>query len=64
MLARDREIGRLRPGYAADAVVVGANPLDDLAALDDIRLIVAGGWLAREGTTAAATPAAADPEGD
>ena len=64
LLARDREIGRLRPGYAADAVVVGANPLDDLAALDDIRLIVAGGWLAREGTTAAATPAAADPEGD
>jgi imidazolonepropionase-like amidohydrolase len=49
LLARDREIGRLRPGYAADAVVVGANPLDDLAALDDIRLIVAGGWIAREG---------------
>ena len=45
----DREIGRLRPGYAADAVVVGANPLDDLAALDYIRLIVAGGWIAREG---------------
>ena len=43
LLAREREIGRLRPGYAADAVVVGANPLDDLAALDDIRLIVAGG---------------------
>jgi len=64
LLAREREIGRLRPGYAADAVVVGANPLDDLAALDDIRLIVAGGWVAREGTTAAAAPAAADPEGD
>jgi imidazolonepropionase-like amidohydrolase len=49
LLAREREIGRLKPGYAADAVVVGANPLDDLAALDDIRLIVAGGWVAREG---------------
>jgi imidazolonepropionase-like amidohydrolase len=48
LLARDRDLGRLRAGYAADAVVVGANPLDDLAALDDIRLIVAGGWIARE----------------
>ncbi len=64
LLARDREIGRLRPGYAADAVVVGANPLDDLAALDDIRLIVAGGWIAREGAAATLAPVAADPEGD
>ena len=56
LLARDREIGRLRPGYAADAVVVGANPLDDLAALDDIRLIVAGGWIAREGAAPASHP--------
>ena len=53
LLAREREIGRLKPGYAADAVVVGANPLDDLAALDDIRLIVAGGWIAREGARGA-----------
>jgi imidazolonepropionase-like amidohydrolase len=64
LLARDREIGRLRPGYAADAVVVGANPLDDLAALDDIRLIVAGGWIAREGAAAAPPTTQADPEGD
>jgi len=64
LLAREREIGRLRPGYAADAVVVGANPLDDLAALDDIRLIVAGGWIAREGAAPALAPAAADVEGD
>ena len=64
LLAREREIGRLRPGYAADALVVGANPLDDLAALDDIRLIVAGGWIAREGAAPALAPAAADVEGD
>jgi imidazolonepropionase-like amidohydrolase len=61
LLAREREIGRLRPGYAADAVVVGANPLDDLAALDDIRLVVAGGWIAREGAAAPALSGA--PEG-
>ena len=64
LLAREREIGRLKPGYAADAVVVGANPLDDLAALDDIRLIVAGGWVAREGAAAPAVSVASDPEGD
>jgi imidazolonepropionase-like amidohydrolase len=64
LLAREREIGRLRPGYAADAVVVGANPLDDLAALDDIRLIVASGWIAREGATTPTAAAPPDPEGD
>jgi hypothetical protein len=44
--------------------VVGANPLDDLAALDDIRLIVAGGWIAREGATIPTATALVDTEGD
>ena len=50
LVGRERELGRLRPGYAADAVVVAANPLADLAALADVRLVVAGGWVARETT--------------
>ena len=51
LLRRGRELGRLEPGYAADAYVVGGDPLDDLAALEDVRLVVAGGWIAREGDT-------------
>jgi len=51
LLRRGRELGRLEPGYAADAYVVGGDLLADLAALDDVRLVVAGGWIAREGDT-------------
>jgi imidazolonepropionase-like amidohydrolase len=53
LVGRARELGRLSPGYAADALVVGGDPRADLAALDDVRLIVAGGWIAREGDTMA-----------
>ncbi len=49
LAGRERELGRLKPGYAADAIVVGGDPLADLAALDDVRLVVAGGWIAHEG---------------
>jgi imidazolonepropionase-like amidohydrolase len=62
LVRREREIGRLLRGYAADAVVVGGDPLADLAALEDIRLVVAAGWIAREGEslTAATIPAEED----
>jgi imidazolonepropionase-like amidohydrolase len=49
LVGRRRELGRLAPGYAADAIVVGGDPVADLRALDDVRLLVAGGWVAREG---------------
>ena len=49
LVRRSGELGRLAPGYAADAIVVGGDPVADLAALDDVRLLVAGGWVAREG---------------
>lgn len=39
------DTGRLSPGFRADLVVVGGNPLDDLKALHDIRLVVAAGRL-------------------
>ncbi|MEV3860037.1 amidohydrolase family protein [Streptomyces sp. NPDC050095] len=35
--------GQLEPGYRADLIVLGSNPLDDLKALRDVRLVVAGG---------------------
>ncbi|MDR1448906.1 MAG: amidohydrolase family protein [Propionibacteriaceae bacterium] len=36
-------VGVLEPGYQADLIVVGGNPLANLAALDDIREVVIGG---------------------
>jgi imidazolonepropionase-like amidohydrolase len=59
LVGRERELGRLTPGYAADALVVGGDPLADLAAMDDVRLVVAGGWIAREGATMAEPVASA-----
>ena len=53
LVGRSRELGRLKPGYAGDALVVGGDPRADLDALDDVRLIVAGGWIVREGDTMA-----------
>jgi imidazolonepropionase-like amidohydrolase len=39
----DDQFGTLRPGLAADVLVVGGDPLQDLAALDDVRLVLQGG---------------------
>ena len=41
-------VGQIRPGYAADLVAVAADPLDDLAALRMISLVVQGGRVVRE----------------
>jgi imidazolonepropionase-like amidohydrolase len=41
-------VGQIRPGYAADFVAVAADPLDDLAALRTISLVVQGGRVIRE----------------
>jgi imidazolonepropionase-like amidohydrolase len=39
----DDEFGTLRPGLAADVLVVGGDPLQSLSALDDVRLVLQGG---------------------
>ena len=41
-------VGQIRPGYEADFVAVAADPLDDLAALRAISLVVQGGRVVRE----------------
>ena len=41
-------VGQIRPGYEADFVAVAADPLDDLAALRTISLVVQGGRVVRE----------------
>ena len=40
-------VGQIRPGYAADFVAVAADPLEDLAALRTISLVVQGGRVVR-----------------
>lgn len=44
-LGLDGEIGTLAEGYAADLVIVGGDPLTDIRALGDIRLVVRDGRL-------------------
>ena len=47
LLRRDDRIGRIRPGYLADLLVVDGNPLEDFACLQDqgrhLLLIMKGG---------------------
>jgi imidazolonepropionase-like amidohydrolase len=41
------EFGTLRAGLAADVLVVGGDPLANLSALDDVRLVLQGGEVRR-----------------
>ena len=50
----DGKVGTLTPGLAADILVVAGNPLDDLRALEQIRLVVHGGTIIRDELTGAA----------
>ncbi len=44
----DGRVGVLAPGYAADVLVVSGNPLDDLRALQRIRMVVRSGTIVRD----------------
>jgi imidazolonepropionase-like amidohydrolase len=48
VLRLDREIGTLEAGKAADVLVVGGDPLADLAALADARLVIHDGVVIRD----------------
>jgi imidazolonepropionase-like amidohydrolase len=41
------EAGTLEPGKVADVLVVGGNPLEDLQALRDVRVVVHNGVIIR-----------------
>jgi imidazolonepropionase-like amidohydrolase len=43
VLRIDRDLGTLQRGKRADILVVGQNPLDDLRALRDVRLVMRSG---------------------
>jgi imidazolonepropionase-like amidohydrolase len=49
LLGIDHRVGQIRPAYAADFVAVAADPLEDVAALRTISLVVQGGSVVREG---------------
>lgn len=40
-----RRVGRLKPGFEASFLALGANPLQDFAATRDIRVRVKDGWI-------------------
>jgi len=47
LLGIGKHVGQIRPGYAADFVAVAADPLDDIAALATISLVVQAGNVVR-----------------
>ena len=44
----ERDIGTLEPGKIADILVVKGNPLEDLRALADVRMVIHNGVIIRE----------------
>ncbi len=54
LLGIGAHVGQVRPGYAADLVAVGANPLADVTALRDISLVVQAGRVIRDNRAAGA----------
>ena len=44
----EHELGTLEPGKLADVLVVNADPLEDLHALAQVRLVIHGGVIIRE----------------
>jgi imidazolonepropionase-like amidohydrolase len=48
LLGIGARVGQVRPGYAADLIAVGANPLADITALRDISLVVQAGQVIRD----------------
>jgi len=48
-LYRERELGTLRPGLAADLVVLGGDPVKDIRAVRSVqRVMTAGEWIDRD----------------
>jgi imidazolonepropionase-like amidohydrolase len=48
VLRLDNELGTLAPGKIADILIIGGNPLEDLQALSNIRMVLHGGVVIRD----------------
>ena len=48
LFRKDREYGSLKPQKAADLVVLGSNPLEDIRHTEDIRMVILGGAIVRD----------------
>jgi imidazolonepropionase-like amidohydrolase len=48
LLGWQDQIGELKPGYAADIVVVPGNPLDDITALQKVSFVMKNGVIYRK----------------
>ena len=46
LLLLDRKTGRIAPGFEADMIVLPANPLEDVMALQDVLLVMSNGQVA------------------
>ena len=45
VLRRDKDLGRVAPGYVADLVVVRGDPLVDVSVLRKVVLVIKEGWV-------------------
>jgi len=59
VMGREQEFGSVRPGLEADLIAVQGDPLADIAALRDLRLVMQAGAVQAAATAATLAPAAA-----
>jgi imidazolonepropionase-like amidohydrolase len=48
LLGWDGQIGALQPGYLADIIAVAGDPLEDIAAVENVGLVMKGGIVYRK----------------
>ena len=56
MMARSSDLGSIERGKLADLTILKANPLDDIAALGEVKLVVKGGQVFDAGSILNETP--------
>jgi imidazolonepropionase-like amidohydrolase len=45
LIERDRDLGRLAPGYLADLIAVPGDPSEDITVTEDVRFVMKGGQI-------------------